>query len=97
MDRLNLLQLAPGGHLGRFCIWTKSAVEKLEGIFGEGAGAGLLLAWARTRVPAPTGKGPAACVLGAGRPGTAALGARCWGAVEGAFRIGERRCCSPCG
>jgi len=28
-------QLAPGGHLGRFCIWTKSAVEKLDKIFGE--------------------------------------------------------------
>jgi len=34
VDRLNLLQLAPGGHLGRFCIWTKSAVEKLDSIFG---------------------------------------------------------------
>jgi large subunit ribosomal protein L4e len=34
VDRLNLLQLAPGGHLGRFCIWTKSAVEKLDKIFG---------------------------------------------------------------
>jgi hypothetical protein len=36
VDRLNLLQLAPGGHLGRFCIWTKSAFEKLDAIFGEG-------------------------------------------------------------
>ncbi|KAI7839752.1 hypothetical protein COHA_006556 [Chlorella ohadii] len=34
VERLNLLQLAPGGHLGRFCIWTKSAVEKLDKIFG---------------------------------------------------------------
>eukprot|EP00887_Chlorella_sp_A99_P000482 scaffold17.g482.t1 len=34
VDRLNLLQLAPGGHLGRFCIWTKSAFEKLDSIFG---------------------------------------------------------------
>lgn len=34
VDRLNLLQLAPGGHLGRFCIWTKSAFEKLDAIFG---------------------------------------------------------------
>ena len=30
-----MAQLAPGGHLGRFCIWTKSAVEKLDKIFGE--------------------------------------------------------------
>ncbi|GJD08791.1 60S ribosomal protein L4-A [Galdieria sulphuraria] len=34
VDSLNLLQLAPGGHLGRFCIWTKSAFEKLDEIFG---------------------------------------------------------------
>merc|ERR1719352_1921780 len=34
VERLNLLQLAPGGHVGRFCIWTKSAFEKLDSIFG---------------------------------------------------------------
>jgi large subunit ribosomal protein L4e len=34
VDRLNLLQLAPGGHLGRFVIWTKSAFEKLDSVFG---------------------------------------------------------------
>jgi len=34
VDRLNLLQLAPGGHLGRFCIWTQSAFNKLDTIFG---------------------------------------------------------------
>ncbi|KAG0597514.1 hypothetical protein M758_12G000800 [Ceratodon purpureus] len=34
VDRLNLLQLAPGGHLGRFIVWTKSAFEKLDAIFG---------------------------------------------------------------
>lgn len=34
VDSLNLLQLAPGGHLGRFCIWTESAFEKLDAIFG---------------------------------------------------------------
>jgi large subunit ribosomal protein L4e len=32
--RLNLLQLAPGGHLGRFIIWTQSAFEMLDKIFG---------------------------------------------------------------
>ena len=31
---LNLLQLAPGGHLGRFCIWTQAAFERLDSIFG---------------------------------------------------------------
>lgn len=35
VDSLNLLQLAPGGHLGRFCIWTKSAFDKLDTIFGK--------------------------------------------------------------
>lgn len=34
VDNLNLLDLAPGGHLGRFCIWTKGAFEKLDSIFG---------------------------------------------------------------
>jgi len=34
VDRLNLLQLAPGGHLGRFIVWTRSAFEKLDSIFG---------------------------------------------------------------
>jgi large subunit ribosomal protein L4e len=29
-----LLTLAPGGHVGRFIIWTKSAFEKLDSIFG---------------------------------------------------------------
>jgi len=35
VDRLNLLQLAPGGHLGRFIIWTKSAFARLDQIFGS--------------------------------------------------------------
>ncbi|XP_009590386.1 large ribosomal subunit protein uL4 [Nicotiana tabacum] len=35
VDRLNLLKLAPGGHLGRFIVWTKSAYEKLDGIYGS--------------------------------------------------------------
>jgi len=34
VDKLNLLQLAPGGHLGRFVIWTQGAFEKLDGLFG---------------------------------------------------------------
>eukprot|EP00128_Syssomonas_multiformis_P013076 Colp12_sorted_trinity150504_noHs@1954 len=34
VERLNLLQLAPGGHLGRFVIWTKGAFEKLDTIYG---------------------------------------------------------------
>lgn len=34
VDHLNLLKLAPGGHVGRFCIWTESAFKKLDSIFG---------------------------------------------------------------
>jgi large subunit ribosomal protein L4e len=34
VKRLNLLTLAPGGHLGRFVIWTESAFKKLNIIFG---------------------------------------------------------------
>jgi large subunit ribosomal protein L4e len=33
VDRLNLLQLAPGGHLGRFVIWTQSAFASLDHVF----------------------------------------------------------------
>mmetsp|Transcript_14334 Transcript_14334/g.40798 ORF Transcript_14334/g.40798 Transcript_14334/m.40798 type:complete len:383 (+) Transcript_14334:101-1249(+) len=35
VDRLNLLQLAPGGHMGRFCIWSQAALEELDTIYGE--------------------------------------------------------------
>jgi len=35
VDRLNLLQLAPGGHMGRFCVWSQAALDKLEEIYGE--------------------------------------------------------------
>lgn len=34
VDDLNLLQLAPGGHMGRFIIWTQSAFDKLDSIYG---------------------------------------------------------------
>lgn len=34
VERLNLLQLAPGGHLGRFVIWTQGAFERLDSIYG---------------------------------------------------------------
>lgn len=36
VDRLNLLQLAPGGHVGRFIIWTETAIAKLDSIYGTG-------------------------------------------------------------
>ncbi|KAL1240998.1 Large ribosomal subunit protein [Trichinella spiralis] len=34
VDNLNLLKLAPGGHLGRFCIWTAGAFKKLNALYG---------------------------------------------------------------
>jgi large subunit ribosomal protein L4e len=34
VERMNLLKFAPGGHLGRFVIWTESAFRKLDAIYG---------------------------------------------------------------
>lgn len=34
VERLSLLKLAPGGHLGRFCVWTESAFRQLDRIYG---------------------------------------------------------------
>lgn len=36
VERLNLLQLAPGGHMGRFCIWSQSAIDSLDTIYHDG-------------------------------------------------------------
>lgn len=35
VHRLNILQLAPGGHLGRFVIYTKAAFTALDSVFGD--------------------------------------------------------------
>jgi len=35
VERLNLLDLAPGGHVGRFVIWTESAFKKLDEVYGS--------------------------------------------------------------
>lgn len=35
VSRLNLLQLAPGGHLGRFVIWTQDAFADLHTLYGN--------------------------------------------------------------
>ncbi|KAF8490289.1 ribosomal protein L4 domain-containing protein [Gautieria morchelliformis] len=42
VTRLNLLQLAPGGHLGRFVIWTEGAFARLDEVFGTHGKAALL-------------------------------------------------------
>jgi large subunit ribosomal protein L4e len=34
VNALNLLHLAPGGHIGRFLIWTRGAFDRLDAIFG---------------------------------------------------------------
>ena len=34
MSRLNLLQLAPGGHVGRFIIWSLPALQQLDALYG---------------------------------------------------------------
>jgi len=34
VNRLNLLKLAPGGHVGRFCVWTESAIKQLDNLYG---------------------------------------------------------------
>ncbi|XP_078666255.1 large ribosomal subunit protein uL4-like [Branchiostoma floridae x Branchiostoma belcheri] len=34
VDKLNLLKIAPGGHVGRFIIWTESAIQKLDALYG---------------------------------------------------------------
>jgi len=35
VSRLNLLKVAPGGHVGRFCIWTESAFKQLDSLYGS--------------------------------------------------------------
>jgi len=34
VNSLNLLRIAPGGHVGRFTIWTESAFKKLDKLYG---------------------------------------------------------------
>ncbi|OAG29195.1 large subunit ribosomal protein L4e [Nematocida displodere] len=35
VDSLNILKLAPGGHLGRLVMWTEGAFERLRELFGD--------------------------------------------------------------
>ncbi|CRG97847.1 60S ribosomal protein L4, putative [Plasmodium gallinaceum] len=35
VTRLNLLKLAPGGSIGRLCIWSENAFKKLDAIYGK--------------------------------------------------------------
>ncbi|KAK0636347.1 60S ribosomal protein L4-like protein [Bombardia bombarda] len=38
VDALNLLQLAPGGHLGRFIVWTSAAIKQLDSVYDSKKG-----------------------------------------------------------
>lgn len=38
VDALNLLQLAPGGHVGRFIIWTEAAIAALDAVYEKKSG-----------------------------------------------------------
>jgi len=35
VEKMNLLKMAPGGHVGRFVIWTESAFNRLNDLFGS--------------------------------------------------------------
>nr|6RM3_LC0 Chain LC0, uL4 [Vairimorpha necatrix] len=35
INKLNIFELAPGGHAGRLVMWTESAFKKLEKLFGK--------------------------------------------------------------
>lgn len=35
VNKMNLLKLAPGGQVGRFVIWTESAFQRLNALFGS--------------------------------------------------------------
>ncbi|KAK6903574.1 hypothetical protein V866_007686 [Kwoniella sp. B9012] len=38
VESLNLLQLAPGGHVGRFIIWTEAAIAALDSVYEKKSG-----------------------------------------------------------
>jgi large subunit ribosomal protein L4e len=38
VDAINILKVAPGGHLGRFIIWTEGAFKKLDSLYGTWRG-----------------------------------------------------------
>ncbi len=49
VTRLNLLTLAPGGHVGRFVVWTESAFKYLAELYGNGQAATLKKGFALPR------------------------------------------------
>jgi len=51
VHRLNIRHLAPGGHLGRFCIWTESALKALNDLYGNAHTGSKLKAGYRLNAP----------------------------------------------
>jgi len=51
VSRLNIRHLAPGGHLGRFCIWTESAIKALNNQYGSAFEPGKLKSGYRMNAP----------------------------------------------
>jgi large subunit ribosomal protein L4e len=51
VNRLNIRHLAPGGHLGRFCIWTESAIKALNNQYGNAYEPGKLKSGYRMNAP----------------------------------------------
>lgn len=43
VDNLSLLQMAPGGHLGRLVVWTQDAFERLQPLFSSAEKSGYTL------------------------------------------------------
>ena len=43
VDKLNLLKLAPGGHVGRFVIWTESAFAALDTVYSSASKKGFAM------------------------------------------------------
>lgn len=51
VHRLNIRHLAPGGHLGRFCIWTESAIRALNDLYGNASAPAKLKSGYRLNAP----------------------------------------------
>lgn len=85
VDRLSVLQLAPGGALGRFCIWTAAAFHRLQLLYGSSrTGAGTT--GTRKRITGAAG----ADAAGAGVAPAAAVAAAAATAGEAVLKKGYR-------
>jgi len=51
VNRLNIRHLAPGGHIGRFCIWTEGAIKALGDLYGHSNASAKLKSGYRLNAP----------------------------------------------